>query len=240
MKEYGNYIFDLYGTLVEIHTDENRRSFWKQMEAVFEEHQVSIEGNKLQKLYLEKVNELEEEQKEEGHRIEIELKDVFKDLLGCEDEKVIEEVMLRFREASTDHIRLYAGAKELLSMLREKGKKVFLLSNAQEVFTMMELERFGLLPYFDDILLSSMAGYKKPDPHFFEILLQRQHLKKEECLMIGNDMECDINGAKEAGIDAAYIHSRLSPKKKIIRDPVYAQDHMDLFLLKREIERSFV
>ena len=45
-----------------------------------------------------------------------------------------------FRILSTEYIRLYDGAKELLAALRETGKKVYLLSNAQRIFTAYELK----------------------------------------------------------------------------------------------------
>ena len=41
MKEYENYIFDLYGTLVDIHTDEWKTSFWKKVSQIFLVHGVS-------------------------------------------------------------------------------------------------------------------------------------------------------------------------------------------------------
>lgn len=66
--------------------------------------------------------------------------------------------------------------------------------------------------YFDDILISSDYGTKKPDIRFFEQLIEKYHLDVKKTLMIGNDVRCDINGAKEAGLDTFYIHSNISPK----------------------------
>ena len=78
----------------------------------------------------------------------------------------------RFRALSTEYIRLYDGAKELLSSLRAQGRKLWLLSNTQAVFTRWELEHLGLRDCFDGVCLSSDYRVKKPDRRFFAILLK--------------------------------------------------------------------
>ena len=76
---------------------------------------------------------------------------------------------------------------------------MFLLSNAQRLFTLPELEQLGLLPCFDDIFLSSDRGCKKPGPAFFHVPLARYALAPSDCLMVGNDPVCDVSGAAAAG-----------------------------------------
>ena len=78
-------------------------------------------------------------------------------------------------------------------------------------FTEYELKGLDIFKYFDGILISSDYGTKKPDIRFFETLFRRYSLKPEECLMIGNDRNTDIAGAKEAGMHTLYIRSNLSP-----------------------------
>lgn len=117
----------------------------------------------------------------------------------------------RFRALSTDYIRLYPGAKELLHTLRAQGRGVYLLSNAQALFTRTELDELGLTDCFDGICLSSDYGVKKPDRRFFEVLFQTYGLSPEGAVMVGNDGICDIQGAREAGLDTVYIRSNLSP-----------------------------
>lgn len=80
-------------------------------------------------------------------------------------------------------------------------KKVYLLSNAQRIFTEYEMNYLDITKYFDDILISSDYGTKKPDIRFFKQLIEKYHLDEKKTLMIGNDVRCDINGAKEAGLD---------------------------------------
>jgi putative hydrolase of the HAD superfamily len=237
MKEYKAYLFDLYGTLVDIHTDEYRPSFWKKMCGVFAEHGVRHEWSRLRDAYFREVADMEEEKKEPGHHIEIDLKTVFEKLLQTEDAVTARKAMEKFRDLSTTHLRLYAGGKDLLRYLKENGKTVVLLSNAQKVFTLRELEHLGIRDLFDRIFISSSVGYKKPDPAFFQHALKECGLKAEDCLMIGNDPFCDVEGAKGLGIDTCYIRSALSPEEEKEVRATYVLDRMDLRKLKRMIRK---
>ena len=124
-----------------------------------------------------------------------------------------------FRICSTDYIRLYPDVLESLALLREKGYRLWLLSNAQEVFTRYELNHLGLLNVFDGIYISSCFGFRKPDVRFFRTLLDEQKLDPKKCLMIGNDRETDIAGAKAAGINTFYMHTALTPSEQAPADP---------------------
>ena len=242
MKEYENYIFDLYGTLVDIHTNEKKIAFWKNMSAVFCRYGADYAPRELRDLYFGEVDALSEKKKEEGRFIEIDLYEVFHKLYerkGIDaDEKTIRETASSFRTYSTSHLRLYAGAKELLKMLKEKGKRVFLLSNAQELFTLKELKDFGILEDFDGIFISSAYGFKKPDPFFFDVLIKRYGLNVKESLMIGNDLQSDVQGADGVHMDSYYIRSALSSKEENGMKATCCQDHMDLSILKRKILKS--
>lgn len=243
MKAYENYIFDLYGTLVDIHTDEWKASFWKKMAVYFCKEGASYSYRELKEAYFSKVKELEEQRAEKGHHIEIDIKEVFcylyKDKGIDADERRIAKTASCFRKASLSRLRLYAGAKELLTFLKKEGKGVYLLSNAQELFTLSEIKELGIEDLFDDIAISSVIGYKKPDPAFFKALLKKHRLDQKKCLMIGNDPICDIEAALAVGMDAYYIHSNLSPKGLSTKKATYVMEGMDLKSLRRQIRSSF-
>ena len=118
----------------------------------------------------------------------------------------------RFKDTGIYENKVYPGVPEMLQRLKDAGKKVFLLSNAQALFTAPEISLLGLTRYFDGILLSSDAGVKKPDPAFYEMLLKQYHLDPAECLMTGNDDIADCHGAASAGIASRYVATRQSPK----------------------------
>ena len=83
MRSYKNYIFDLYGTLVDIHTNEQKPSLWKKMSALYEVYGATYSWRELKKRYFELVQEEEEElgRKTGVMYPEIHLEDVFRRLL---------------------------------------------------------------------------------------------------------------------------------------------------------------
>ncbi len=219
MKHYAAYCFDLYGTLVDIHTDEGRPGFWKALRGVFADLGASDipAAGALRARYLDRVREQERrlQAANPGAAVEIELREVFSALLNeygaCADNEAVSTLALRFRKLSTTHLRSYAGAREMLEALRTRGDKVILLSNAQRCFTEPELCALGLWDCFDRIFISSDLGFKKPDLRFYARALHSAELEPADCLMIGNDPACDILGAISAGMDAFYIRSGLTP-----------------------------
>jgi putative hydrolase of the HAD superfamily len=98
--------------------------------------------------------------------------------------------------------------------LKAKGKKIFMLSNGQREFTVPELKYLGIYEYFDGLYSSSDLEICKPDPLFFNYLVEKEGLNKDECVFIGNDHLCDVAGAKAAYLDCLYLHSNNSRKVK--------------------------
>jgi putative hydrolase of the HAD superfamily len=79
------------------------------------------------------------------------------------------------------------------------------------MFTRYELNHLGLVDVFDGVYLSSCFGFRKPDIRFFRALLDEHQLEPRKCLMIGNDRETDIAGAKACGMATLYMHTNLTP-----------------------------
>ena len=119
-----------------------------------------------------------------------------------------------FRTLSIKYIKLYDNVIELLELLKKKGKKVYLLSNAQRIFTLYEMKLLGIEKYFDDIFFSADYKVCKPDMKFYNTLITKHNLDVKNSIMIGNDSICDIEGASKVGLDSLYLHSNLSPEIK--------------------------
>lgn len=238
---YDNYIFDLYGTLVDIKTDEEDIKLWSKLSLFYGYYDAIYTSEELNKRYLELVHEGEVKLGEsfadvhEAHP-EIKLEKVFRKLYEEKGVRPSDELVLHtgqlFRVLSTEYIKLYDGVIDLLSSLKVAGKKVYLLSNAQRIFTEYELHVLNIAQYFDDIFISSDYGTKKPDKRFFNILLDKHNLDVKKSLMIGNDMNSDIGGAKSVGLDTMYIHSNISPELKTEPDADYVLDEMDMKKVK--------
>lgn len=216
---YQNYIFDLYGTLVDIHTNEDKPYLWEKMTEFYGFQGAVYTKKELRQTYftLCKQETLILQKQTNTEYPEIQLEKVFRQLYEhkgiAADDRLVTLTAQMFRIIATQYIRLYDGVEEVLHTLHEKGKKVYLLSNAQYVFTMYELNYLGLTPCFDGIVISSCEGCQKPDTAFYEALLTRYDLDREKTIMIGNDRTSDIKGAILAGIKSLYIASNLSPKE---------------------------
>ena len=69
------------------------------------------------------------------------------------------------------------------------------------------LENLGLSNSFDCVIVSEDVGWRKPHPAIFKKFLDTLNVKAEETLFVGDDLECDIVGAKQIGMKAAKIVS---------------------------------
>ena len=164
MKQYHAYLFDLYGTLVDIHTDEGKAAFWAAVAADYTAHNAAYRAAGLRAEYrrLCAAETARLQAQYPDAEVEIDLLSVFRALYAVKavnpDDALLADTAWRFRRASTTHLRCYAGAGELLDVLRAAGCTVILLSNAQSCFTRPELEQLGLASRFDRIFISSELG----------------------------------------------------------------------------------
>lgn len=208
--KYKNYIFDLYGTLIDIHTDEEEHTLWEALADFYTKHGAVYTADEIRSDYHTDVAA-----RLEIHE-EIRVEETFQQLFATKgiaaDAALVLEVCRYFRKTSTKYIKLYPWTLPMLEKLKAEGKGIYLLSNAQRSFTEYELDTLGLTKYFDTIMISSDCEVKKPNLQFFKMLLKRCSLSAKECLFVGNDEICDIFGAKKAGLDTFYIHSNCSPE----------------------------
>lgn len=213
---YRNYIFDLYGTLVDIRTNENKPYLWEKLAEIFGFYGAAYEKTELKRAYFTYCRELESTARESDEFAEIDLDLVFRKLFSDKDvdidDSTLNAVMMFTRSLSTKFIRLYDGVEDFLKALKRKKKRVYLLSNAQRGYTRPELKLLGIEKYFNGIFISSEQGVKKPSPEFFNGLMERYLLKPQDSIMIGNDASSDIAGAKSVGMDSLYIHTEISPE----------------------------
>lgn len=198
-----NIMFDLYGTLIDIHTDEENISFWIKLN---KKYKYSNDFFDLKNDYLKECLNLSEDKEE------IEILDVFKKLFNNYDAN---SVALYFRKKSTSYIRLYKNVIRLLKELKAKGYKLYVLSNAQASFTIPELKKLKIYKYFDEIAISSDYSVKKPNEEFYINALNKFNILPRDTIMIGNDYECDIAPANKLGIKSIFIKSNLTPKNQL-------------------------
>ena len=100
--------------------------------------------------------------------------------------------------------RLLPGARELVSTLAET-RQVALLTNGAPDLQREKIAATGLEPFFRAIAVSGEHGIGKPRPEIFHRLLGELGVTAGEALMVGNSLERDIAGARNAGIRSIWI-----------------------------------
>ena len=228
-----DWIFDLYGTLADICTDETTDAFWNAAADEATAFGAAYTGKSFKARYLalcadEVQRRAAAEPEVPEAVVEPELFNVFLRLLSEKGASSDGAAALarRFRERSTRWLRPMPHAIETLDALRKRGERTFLLSNAQSCFTMRELHAIGILERFDGIVLSSDAGMKKPYRGLFELLFRRYGIDRKNAVMVGNDAIADVGGADAAGLRSRYLHTwqsgerptSLPPSCREIRD----------------------
>ncbi|MBW3002391.1 HAD family hydrolase [Candidatus Woesearchaeota archaeon] len=112
--------------------------------------------------------------------------------------------------------KLYPETINVLEELKKKKYKLAIVSNSPNNSVEPVIEKFGLGKYFDVVALSWETGYLKTDKELFENTLKKLKVKKEDALMVGDSIPTDIEGAKNAGVNAILVDrkgSREWPEK---------------------------
>jgi putative hydrolase of the HAD superfamily len=92
----------------------------------------------------------------------------------------------------------------VLEQIRSTGMRMGLISNVCSLGQVPQsLQSYGLLDYFNPLVLSSRYGRRKPDPAIFHYAANLAHVPTSECLYVGDRIARDIVGARRAGFKYA-------------------------------------
>ena len=95
---------------------------------------------------------------------------------------------------------------EVLDYLLGKGYELHLITNGFRDVQYVKLKASKLTDYFQQIVTSECCGHLKPDGRIFQHALERTGATAPESLMIGDNLECDVLGAYNAGLDQVYFN----------------------------------
>ena len=113
------------------------------------------------------------------------------------------------------------GAHELMDYLKDRGYRMHMTSNGFHEVQYKKLAACGLQDYFDTIILSEDAGANKPSQQFFDYAFQHSAASPATTLMIGDNLQTDILGALNAGIDAMLFNRWNVDPTDIPQAPTY-------------------
>lgn len=241
-------MFDMGGTLEDLHTEErNSRATAKELYRILTEHGIEVpyEAEELWTKVGAQINAYKDwsvVSQRELKPEEIWVDWGFKDI-PCDKEKLAacsEEIAHMWEVTFYDRSLRY-HVPEMLKGLKELGLYVGVVSNTGSLFEVYDiLKQYGVRQYFDDIVLSSVTGYRKPHPYIFEIALRNAQLKPEECAYVGDTRSRDIVGPKKCGFGETFqIVSELTKLKDgnnfddIVPDHTVS-DMLDVYNILRE------
>ncbi|NOX84802.1 MAG: noncanonical pyrimidine nucleotidase, YjjG family [Chlorobi bacterium] len=130
-----------------------------------------------------------------GLRFHMTLKD-----FGIEDPDLAGRIGEDYLSLISHKVSLFPNAFRVLEYLKPKYK-LHLITNGFNEVQSTKLAVSGLGKYFLEVITSEEAGFKKPDERIFIYALQKAGASSSESLMIGDDPEVDIEGAKNIGMD---------------------------------------
>lgn len=100
---------------------------------------------------------------------------------------------------------LFPNSREALNYLKA-GYSLHIITNGFEEVQQKKLDVCDLRKYFTTITTSEEAGVKKPETGIFELALEKASARATESLMIGDDLEVDMAGAKLIGMDTLFFN----------------------------------
>lgn len=133
--------------------------------------------------------------------------------LGLEPHEIPEGISEAYITLCPTKTAVFPFAYEVLEYLQPRYG-LHIITNGFKEVQHIKMNTSNLHGYFREIVTSECCGYKKPDRRMFEHLLQRINVAPNECLMIGDNYECDIEGARDAGIDQVFFNpEKISHKR---------------------------
>ena len=133
------------------------------------------------------------------------LKDTFDKIKFSISDNLIDKLSEDYIEHLASFNYLFDGAIEILDYLKP-NYQMHIITNGFSEVQYRKLVNSKIDVYFDKIITSEAVGVKKPNPKIFEYALQQAGAKIKESVMIGDNWEADIMGAKDFGMKVIFCN----------------------------------
>ncbi len=124
---------------------------------------------------------------------------------GVNDDELAKKISHDYITISPTKKSLFPHAHETLEYLQDKYK-LYIITNGFNEVQFTKLKNSNLDKYFDKVFTSENAGAQKPNPIIFEHALNNADATATESIMIGDDLQVDILGAKNYGLDQVFFN----------------------------------
>lgn len=128
------------------------------------------------------------------------------------DERLARQLSERYLEILPGKKQLFPHTVEILEYLTQKGYQLHLITNGFEKIQWGKLNTAGIGHYFTEVITSELANSLKPHKEIFDFALLRSGAQLHESIMLGDNLDADIMGAMNAGMDTIFVnHIREEP-----------------------------
>ena len=126
---------------------------------------------------------------------------------GLDEESVrpYAEELAHMLEVTHYHRALRPHVREMLEGLKDLGMKLGVISNTASLYQVFDiLKEYGIRDYFQDVTLSSVTGYRKPNPNIFMVSLHQVQSDPAHCAYVGDTISRDVIGPIRMGFGATF------------------------------------
>ena len=122
------------------------------------------------------------------------------------DEALAKGLRAQFLEKLPTQKEVFPHTFEALDYLSQKNYQLHLITNGFEKTQWSKLKNSGLDKYFDKVVTSEASNSVKPNKEIFEYALIKAGALLNESIMIGDNLDADIQGALNAGMDSVFVN----------------------------------
>ena len=208
MKQYRHLFFDLDHTLWDF--DKNARVTLTEVYAAFElNKKVNAAFDDFYQKYLFH-NQLLWDRYHKGFisADDLKWKRMWRTLLDYKvaDEPLARELSGKFLEVLPMQKEVFPHTFEILDYLTQKNYQLHLITNGFEKTQWSKLKHSGLDKYFKQVITSEASNSVKPNKEIFDYALNKAEASLQHSIMIGDNLDADIQGALNAGMDCIFVN----------------------------------
>jgi len=122
------------------------------------------------------------------------------------DEPLSKELSGRFLEILPTKKEVFPYTMEILQYLTQKKYQIHLITNGFEKTQWSKITNSGLDKYITHVITSEGSNSLKPKKEIFEFALLKAKAELKESIMIGDNLDADIQGAMNAGMDTVFVN----------------------------------
>ncbi|MFD2932662.1 YjjG family noncanonical pyrimidine nucleotidase [Spirosoma flavum] len=142
--------------------------------------------------------------------------------LGVDESAVHTDLNTEYLRLLPRKSHLLESAKEVLDYL--KGRyTMHIITNGFAEIQALKMDSSEIAHYFTHVVTSENANAKKPDPRVFQYAMEISGTNAAESLMIGDNYEADILGAKSVNLDTVFYNPQ---RQRVTNPPTYDISHL--------------